>query len=90
MRDDTILAKIRQVMRDGDWDEALRLAAGFQRLGKQAEAIRRAANARTNKQFYEQLGYDVEQVKAEGVAALKERFSNSWDEVERSKPDPQK
>lgn len=77
-------------MSEGDWDAALRLAAGFQRLGKHAEAIRRAANARTNKQFYEQLGYDVEEIRAEGIAAIKERFSSSWEQVEQSKPDQER
>lgn len=90
MRDDTILAKIREAMREGDWDTALGLTARFPRLGKHAEAIQRAANARTNKRFYEQLGYDVEQIRAEGIAALKERFSSSWKEVEGSSPDPEK
>lgn len=77
-------------MRDRDWNEALRLAARFQRLGKHAGAIRRAANARTNRQFYEQLGYDVEEIRAEGIAAIKERFSSSWEQVEQSKPDQEK
>lgn len=77
-------------MRDRDWNEALRLAGRFQRLGKHAGAIRRAANARTNKRFYEQLGYDIKQIRAEGIAALKERFSGSWKEVGGLKPDQEK
>jgi hypothetical protein len=78
MREDTKLAKIRKAMRDENWDEALRLAARFQRLGEQAEAIKRAANAMTNPAFYEGLGYNLAQVRTDGIAALKERYSESW------------
>ena len=81
MREDTKLARIRQTMRDGDWDEALKLAARFQRLGEHAQAIRRAANALINPTFYEQLGYDLARLRAEGIAAMKERYSTSWAEV---------
>lgn len=79
MREDTKLAKIRHAMRDENWDEALRLAARFQRLGEQAEAIKRAANAITNPAFYEGLGYNLAKVKDDGIAALKERYNQSWD-----------
>ena len=79
MREDTKLAKIRKAMADENWDEALRLAARFQRLGEQAEAIKRAANALTNPAFYEGLGYNLAQVRTKGIDALKERYSESWD-----------
>jgi hypothetical protein len=83
MREDTKLAKIRSAMRDGEWDVALRLASRFQRLGEHAEAIRRAADAVVNPQFYRQLGYDLEDVKSKGIAALKVRFSKSWEEAQQ-------
>jgi hypothetical protein len=74
-------------MRNEDWDTALAITARFQRLGEHAEAIRRAANGLNNKQFYEQLGYDLDEIKAAGIAALKERFSSSWKEAEDSRPE---
>ena len=87
MREDSKLARIRQAMREGNWDEALRLAARFRRLGEQTEAIRRAANALTSPEVYEELGYDLARVRAEGIAALKERYSKSWEEAQNREPD---
>lgn len=87
IRDDTKLAKIRKAMLDENWDEALRLAARFQRLGEQAEAIKRAASAMTNPTTYEELGYDLAQIRAEGIAALKKRYNKSWDAVQDKKAD---
>jgi hypothetical protein len=81
MRDDTKLARIRQAMQVGDWDAAIKLAARFQRLGPQDEAIKRAANAINNPSFYIQLGQDPERLKQAGIAALKERFDKSWQSV---------
>lgn len=83
MREDTKLAKIRQAMRDGDWHLALRLAARYRRLGEHKEAIKRAADALNRPSFYEQLGYDLKQLEAEGIAALKARYSKSWEESQK-------
>jgi hypothetical protein len=87
MREDTKLARIRGAMAADDWDTALRLAARFQRLGGQAVAIRRAADVVLRPNFYRQLGYDPEQVHADGIAALKERFSKSWKRAKAPKAD---
>lgn len=81
MRDDTELALIRKAMGDGDWDTALRIAGKFRRLGEHSGAIKRAAQALSNPSFFKELGFDLEDVKAKGIQALKERFSKSWDEV---------
>ncbi len=81
MRDDTKLARIRQAMRDESWDDALKLAARFQRLGEHAEAIQRAAKAINSPHIYEELGYDHTRIKEEGIAALKNRYNKSWEEV---------
>jgi hypothetical protein len=85
MREDTKLARIRRAMRAGNWDEALRLAAKFQRLGEHTEAIQRANAAQGNPAMYEELGYDLAKLKSEGIVALKERFSKSWEEVQDNK-----
>ncbi len=79
MREDTKLARVRQAMSDGDWDTALKLAAQFDRLGEHGDAIKRAANVLLSPALYAELGYDLEKVKAEGILALKERYSKSWD-----------
>jgi hypothetical protein len=90
MKSDTKLAKVRSAMRDGDWDTAFRLAARFQRLGVHAEAIRRAADAAGKPAFYRQIGYDLDEVRAAGIAALKERFSKSWEDASDSGVQPSK
>jgi hypothetical protein len=75
---------VREAMGAGDWDAALRLAGRFQNLGKYAGAIKSARDAINHPAFYVQLGKDVEDLRAQGIQALKERFSKSW---EASKPD---
>ena len=82
MRDDTKLAQIRQAMSDGDWETALKLASRFQRLGEHVEVITRAANALDNPAFYEEIGYDLGQIREQGIEALKSRYSKSWEGVQ--------
>ena len=88
MREDTKLARIRQAMREGNWDEALRLAARYRRLGEHAEVIRRAANALASPGIYQELGYDLAQLRADGIAALKERYSKSWEQAQEGEAAP--
>jgi hypothetical protein len=75
------LARIRQAMAAGDWDRAIRLAARFPILGEQTLAIRRANDALNNSRLYLQLRHDVTKIRQEGIAALKTRFSKSWQSV---------
>ena len=75
----TKLARVREAMSDGDWPLAIKLAAKFQSLGDQEEAIRRAKDALNNPEMYTQLGHDLEAVLQAGIAALKTRFSRSWE-----------
>ena len=70
----TKLAHLRDAMRAGNWEQALRMAARFPRLGEHKEAIVRAHEAYSNPRFYSQLGYDMEKLKAEGRRALVERY----------------
>ena len=69
-------------MAEGDWPRALKLAAKFQRLGEHSTAIRRAAEASMRPDFYTELGWDLEAIQRDGIAALKERFSTSWERVQ--------
>lgn len=78
---DTKLASIRAAMAVGDWEEALRIAGRFQRLGEHSDAIRTARDALNNRRFYEQLGKDVDELVEAGVAALKARYDKSWESV---------
>ncbi len=87
MREDTKLARIREAMRTESWDEALKLASRFQRLGEHSEAIQRAANAIASPETYKSLGYDLTKIRDEGVAALKARYSKSWEEAQPPRSD---
>ncbi len=77
----TKLAKVREAMINKDWELAIRLAAKLRSLGKHGKAIRRAKDALNNPVLYTELGYDVIAVKSDGIAALKDRFSRSWEAV---------
>lgn len=77
------LARIRKAMAADDWELAIRLAAKFPSLGEQAADLRRANDAMNNPQLYRQLGHDLQEIREKGVAALKVRFSKSWQSVER-------
>jgi uncharacterized SAM-binding protein YcdF (DUF218 family) len=65
---------VREHMATGRWAEAIRLAASFPRLDRHREAILDARSAYTNPRFMQQIGKDVEALKAAGHAALQERF----------------
>ena len=71
-------------MAEEDWDRAIKLAARFPTLGQYGGVIRRARDAINNPQLYEQFGRNLELIKKEAIAALKERFSKSWDEVKEN------
>jgi hypothetical protein len=77
----TKTAAVRDAMAKADWDLAIRLAAKLRTLGEHATAIRRAKDAINNPELYVQLGYDLDAVRKEGIAAIKDRFSRSWDAV---------
>ena len=65
---------VREHMAAGQWAEAIRLAASFPRLDRHREAILDARSAYTNPRFLQQIGKDIEALKAAGHAALQERF----------------
>ena len=68
-------SQVRDFMAAGQWPEAIRLAASFPRLDKHREAILDARAAYTNPRFLQQIGKDVDALKAAGQAALQERFA---------------
>lgn len=79
------LAQIRQAMADLDWDRAIKLAARFQNLGVHRPPILRAKDSLNNPRLYEQLGHDLAEIREQAIAALKERFSKSWEEAQTTK-----
>jgi len=61
-------------MQCGQWQEAIRLAAKFPRLGEHRTAILSAHMAYTNPRFVVQLRKDIETLKRAGQQALLDRF----------------
>lgn len=61
-------------MKAGRWHDALKMAARWQHLGPQKEAITRGADALKHPEFHRQLGKNPDKLVAEGIAALKERY----------------
>ena len=70
----TKISQLRAAAAREDWREALRLAAGFQRLGTERGAILAAWEAMQRPAFQRQLGRDPEQLITAGIAALKARY----------------
>lgn len=67
---DTKVSKVREAMEAGRWDEAIRLAAKFPRLGVHRSAILDAHTALSNPRWTVGLGRSVEADVAAGRAAL--------------------
>lgn len=80
----TKLAKVREAMAVGDWEEAIRLACKLRSLGKYQKAIFRAKDFIGNPSLYQQMGFNREEVMAAAIAALKEKFSKSWEAVKKN------
>jgi hypothetical protein len=71
---ETKLSSVKNYMQNGLWQEAIRVAAKFPRLGAQRDAILSAHMAYTNPRFVVQLKKNVEALKADGRNALIARF----------------
>jgi hypothetical protein len=71
---ETKLSQLKLLAANGDYRGALRIAAKFPRLGKDATAIKRAHESYGNQGFYQQLGYDIEQLRSDGIAAIKAKY----------------
>lgn len=83
--ENTKLAQIRDAMELEDWDLALKIAARFRRLGEHKMKITRAADSISHPELYKQMGFSLDELKTDGIKALKERFSKSWEIVEKKK-----
>lgn len=66
--------KIRRLVAEENWREALRLAAGLGALGEDKVAIQRAWEAMARPEFTRQLGRDPEALIEAGKEALRRRF----------------
>lgn len=92
----TKLAKLKEHWAAGEYREALKLAAGWQRLGEHKEAIEKGHNAVGHPNIYTQLGEDPAALYAAGLAAVAARYgfppatdtTPGWARVEPAEPKP--
>jgi len=70
----TALQKLKDLWATGDYRAALKLAAGWPRLGRHKDAIQSGWLAASNPDFYRQLKKDPEATYAAGVVAIAERY----------------
>jgi hypothetical protein len=68
------LNQLAKLMKTGNWNDALKMAAKFHDLGDHAKAITQGANALRNPDFYRQIHKDPAALIEAGIAALKERY----------------
>lgn len=71
----TKLQQLKDLMARGAWREALALAARFPDLGKHRNQIIDAHEAYARPDWYRQIKRDPDKVIAEGIEALKERYT---------------
>ncbi|WP_175689684.1 hypothetical protein [Burkholderia anthina] len=71
----TKISIVREHMAAGRWQEAIRIAARFPKLGAERAAILDAHGAYTNPRFFAQIGKDVETLKQAGQRALVLKYS---------------
>ena len=60
---------------NGNWHEAIKVAAKFPRLGDEKKAITRAKDCIVNPRFYESMGFDVKAEIQLGIIAIRKKYS---------------
>lgn len=66
---------LTKMMAEERWEEALKFAAKFPRLGGQRNAILSASSALLSPEFYTSMGKNSDEIVAAGIAALKEKYA---------------
>lgn len=72
---ETKLSKLKTALENGDIAKAISIAAKFPNLGQERNAILDAHTAITNPRWVKGLGKDVEVCIANGISALRLRYS---------------
>lgn len=75
MQLETQLSKLKKFMADGDFRSALKLAAGWARLGEHRDAIQRGGEAAARPEFYRQIGKNPDELVQLGIQAIRDRYN---------------
>lgn len=78
---ETKLAKLKKLWASGDYRAALKLAASWPRLGSHKKRITQAWAATSNPDFYRQMGKDPDELCADGLCAVAERYDLTAPEI---------
>jgi hypothetical protein len=70
----TKLEQVKQAYANGNYKNALRIAAKFPQLGDERKAITLASECFTNPRFYQQVGVNIDQAINDGVKALAGKY----------------
>lgn len=66
---------LRRMMESGEWNDAIKFAAKFPRLGNERDDILLARDCINNPRFYVQLGKDIDVCIEAGKAALIKKYN---------------
>lgn len=66
--------KLAIMMKEGNWEAAIKFAAKFPRLGKERNAILTASSAILSPDFYKSMGKDIDALIQNGIDALKTKY----------------
>ena len=70
----TKLEQVQQAYKNGNYKDALRIAAKFPQLGNERKAITLANECFSNPRFYKQVGVNIDQAIADGVKTLGAKY----------------
>jgi hypothetical protein len=70
----TKLEQVKQAYANGNYKDALRIAAKFPQLGDERKAITLASECFSNPRFYQQVGVNIDQTINDGVKALAGKY----------------
>lgn len=70
----TQLSQLKQFMKEGNHRAALKLAAGWSRLGEHKKQIQQGWSALQNPKFYKEIGKDPDKLVECGIQSIRERY----------------
>jgi len=69
------IEKLSALMKNNEWDKAIKMAAKFPRLGEHKAPITRAASAMLSPNLYISMGKKPDDLFNAGIIALRERYA---------------
>lgn len=67
--------QLTKLMKNNEWEKAVKMAAKFPRLGEHKQIITRASSALLSPNMYLSMGKNPNELFNAGIAALQERYA---------------